>query len=394
MYWSPVECNRAMAAILRLVSSEGMSPFLIGVLICVLCGVPFGVMSEPARNGVSCLVSALHGVLTLSSFVRGARLRRLPGLAALAVAASGGWSPVGPGRRSPVRPEDVFLLSQTLTERDWEILQTVNRLRLVTAQQIERVHFSDLKESSRPVVRRRVLKRLHETRAVIALPRRVGGKQHGSEQKMFALDAAGAQLLEQRYNWKDPQPRNLTVPGAMFQRHRIAVSELFVRLIEASRQKDSTLIIEDFQTEPACWWPYSYVETSRHKSTPQKFLKPDAYILAYRKNANHYGSFWVEVDLGTEPVWRVLDKVILYAEFDRTRSWTHERVPLGEMPRILITTHTERRRDAIRHAIETHVYGHHEEWKGGGEKFLHEALKVRVACFDDAVTAIVEQLPE
>lgn len=393
MYWSPVGLNEAMAGIPRLVSSEGMGTFFTGAPIRVLCGILFGVASGPRPNWVSCLVSGLHGVLTLSSFVRGARLRRLPGLVAFAVATSGGWSPVGPGRRSPVRPEDVFLLSQTLTNRDWKILQTVNRLRLVTAKQIERLHFSDLKESSRPVVRRRVLKRLHEGRAVISLPRRIGGKRHGSEQKMFALDAAGAQLLEQRFNWKDPQPRNLTVPGAMFHQHRIAVSELFVRLIEASRQNGSTLILEDFQTEPACWWPYSYVETSRHKSTPQKFLKPDAYILAYHPDAEHYGSFWVEVDLGTEPVWRVLSKVILYAEFDRSRAWTHEEVPRGVMPKILITTHTERRRDSIRHAIETHIWDHREEWKGGGEILLHEALKVRVACFDDAVTAITEQLP-
>jgi hypothetical protein len=93
-----------------------MGPFLVDVLAGVLCGVRFGVMLDPWRNGVSVLVSGLSGVLTLSSFARGTRLRRLPGLTALAVAAGGGWSPVGPGRRPAVRPDDVFLLSQTLTD--------------------------------------------------------------------------------------------------------------------------------------------------------------------------------------------------------------------------------------------------------------------------------------
>lgn len=366
-----------------------MTPFLTGVLICVLLAVLCDVMSGPARNGVPCLVSGLSPALTLTPFARRARLRRPSALSTLAVAASGGWSPVGPGRRPAVRPEEVFLLSQTLTERDWKILETVNRLRLVTAKQIERMHFSDLKESSRPVVRRRVLKRLSDTHAIIALPRRIGGDRHGSEQKMFALDAAGAQLIEQRYNWKEPLSRNLSVPGAMFYRHRIAVSELFVRLTEAHRQSNDSLVVDDFQAEPACWWPYTYAEIRGRKRVPEKFLKPDAFVLASLKGSKYVTAFWVEVDLGSEPIWRVRDKVKLYAQFKKS----NQLGPRGIMPAILVTTHTERRRDAIRRAIDTNVWGHKEQWQGGGEIFLSEALNVRVESFDDAVAAIIKQLP-
>ena len=122
---------------------------------------------------------------------------------------------------------------------------------------------------------------------------------------------------------------------------------------------------------------------------PEKFLKPDAFVLASLKGSKYVTAFWVEVDLGSEPIWRVRDKVKLYAQFKKS----NQLGPRGIMPAILVTTHTERRRDAIRRAIDTNVWGHKEQWQGGGEIFLSEALNVRVESFDDAVAAIIKQLP-
>jgi hypothetical protein len=374
---------------------------LFDVLCGVLVAVSFGVASAKGGCRVSSLVSALWPALTLtpSSFAPGlSRLR--PGVdplsprgrarpplspARIAVAVPKEWSPVGPGRRRAIRPEEVFLLSQMLTDRDWEILKTVNMLRLVTATQIERLHFWELKETSRPVVRRRVLKRLSNAGAIIALPRRVGGKQFGSEQQMFALDVAGAQLLHEHFNWKDDvNPRSISVPGALFHRHRLAASELYVRLKEMSRSADRGFVIAKFETEPECWWPYARADerTSRNRhARPQGFLKPDAYLLGCGKSADRYGSFWIEIDLATESTERVWRKVGLYAEFNDDRS---AEKPERLMPHILITTPTQRRRDQIRKALDT--------WDWGYQR-LSEVISVRIECFEDAVSAIIEDLP-
>lgn len=270
-------------------------------------------------------------------------------------------------------------------------------LRLVTASQIERLHFWQLKEPSRQVVRRRVLKRLSDAGAIIALPRRVGGNGFGSEPKTFALDAAGAQLLHQRYNWKDPNPRNPTVPGALFHRHRLTASELYVRLAEMSRSNPHIFEMEKFETEPECWWPYAQADqrTNRNRhARPQGFLKPDAYLLAFRNNANHYGAFWVEIDLDTETVRRVWQKVGLYAEFQNN---DRAEKPHGFMPQILITTPTQRRRDQIRKALDTQKWGYpdwDEETQTQKYRHLSEVISVRVECFEHAVTAIIDGLPE
>lgn len=374
-------------------------PLRTGVLVSVLVGVCIWVAFGPPRNRVFPLISALPAALTLSPFARGARLRRPSVLSALGriAAASvarppGSWSPVGASRRPAVRPEMVLLLSQTLTERDWKVLKSVNQLRLMTARQIERLHFWDLKEASRPVVRRRVLKRLSDAHVIIALPRRIGGNQRGSQQAMFALDAAGAQLLEQRENYKNPQPRNLTVPGALYYQHRIAVSEIFVRLQEMVRATQELLWVDEYQAEPECWWPYEYAEPERGRDgRPEKFVKPDAYLRADLRDAV-WEHFWIEVDRGTESIGRVREKVELYAKISQDY---RARKPHGNMPTILIITTTERRRDSLRKAIREKKWHTPVTYSGDSEEItLDQALRVRVECFDDALTAIMEELPQ
>src|SRR5690349_7805004 len=51
-------------------------------------------------------------------------------------------------------------VGEGLSERDWALVRDVARLRLATGAQLERLHFAQLGEPSRSVVRRRVLRRL------------------------------------------------------------------------------------------------------------------------------------------------------------------------------------------------------------------------------------------
>ncbi|MCA1674153.1 MAG: hypothetical protein LC799_18815, partial [Actinobacteria bacterium] len=62
--------------------------------------------------------------------------------------------------RQRIRSALVVALAEKLTEREWNVIETINRLRLVTGLQLERLHFAELTGKSRSVMRWRVLKRL------------------------------------------------------------------------------------------------------------------------------------------------------------------------------------------------------------------------------------------
>ena len=78
-------------------------------------------------------------------------------------------------------------LRESLTERDWEIISTLARMRVATAGQLESLHFAD-------VARRRARRRLTSLtgrRILARLPRTVGGPQAGSSGHVYAFDVRG-----------------------------------------------------------------------------------------------------------------------------------------------------------------------------------------------------------
>lgn len=109
----------------------------------------------------------------------------------------------GPQR---VRTPYVEQLADRLSPRDWAILETLDRVRLATGIQLERLHFSSLTNArSRAVMRWRVLKSLVDARVLLPLGRRVGTALHGSAELRFALDSAGQQLIRMRERREDLQ---------------------------------------------------------------------------------------------------------------------------------------------------------------------------------------------
>ncbi|MYX25801.1 hypothetical protein GTY75_03800 [Streptomyces sp. SID8381] len=229
----------------------------------------------------------------------------------------------------------VMALAEALTDREWSILGTVNRLRLATGIQIERLHFADLTGKSRSVVRWRVLKRLVDAQALMPLARRVGGSLRGSAQLTYALDTVGERLLRLRRNLSQSKER-IRRPGPIgdrFVAHTLTTSELYVQLVERSRAESFTL--DDFQAEPAAWWP----------NGAGGWMKPDAYLsVSADEFTDHW---WVEVDLATEAVPTLRGKFLAYIDF----------VALGQLgpgdvvPRVLVTVPTPERRDVMASVI-------------------------------------------
>jgi len=236
----------------------------------------------------------------------------------------------GPGRR--VRPALVVALAETLSERDWQIIDTVNRLRLVTGLQLERLTFADLQGRSRSVVRWRVLKRLVDWRVLAPLARRVGGSLRGSAQLVYALDVVGERLLRLRRNLRQDEQRvrRAAVPGERFVRHTVAVSELYVSLIEQSRA--GGFQVDEFLAEPASWCANGV----------GGWMKPDGYVVL--SGADVTDHWWVEVDLATEAVPTLRGKFLAYVDFVSRGQLG----PAGSVvPRVLVTVPSEERQDTI-----------------------------------------------
>jgi hypothetical protein len=219
-------------------------------------------------------------------------------------------------------------LQESLSERDWAVVRDVAKLRLVTGQQLERLHFSELAETSRPVVRRRVLGRLVRARVLGTLERRIGGVRAGSAGLVYALDIAGKRLMTNEARATRP-----SLPGERHVRHVLAISQLYVDLVELARAGEPTL--DQFEAEPSSWWPDG--QGGR--------LKPDAHVVV--GNDEHIDHWWIEVDLATEHLPTLKRKLAIYLDFAQRGQLG----PGGIMPWVLVTVPDEKRCSEIDRVI-------------------------------------------
>jgi hypothetical protein len=255
-------------------------------------------------------------------------------------------------------------IADRLSERDWQVLEIVNRLRLVSGNQLERLLFDALHGHAREVVRGRVLRRLVRWQVLDALPRRVGGSARGSAGMVFALGTAGARLIADRQaaTAGRPRVRRPGVPTERTVRHTLAVSELYTVLIEQARRHGVTVL--SFQVEPATWWPNGL----------GGYLKPDAYTLLMSGGVREH--WWIEVDMATESLPTLKRKLTAYLDFVA-------RGQLGPghvVPRALVSTISTARANALQ-ALVDHLPA------PARELFL-------TLPQEDAATALIQSLQE
>lgn len=228
----------------------------------------------------------------------------------------------------------VAWLAERLSDRDWQIVEAVNRLRLMSGGQLERLCFAALTGHSRAVVRGRVLRRLVDWQVLSLLPRRIGGAARGSSGAAFALGTAGARLCAEREAATETlqRVRHRSAPTDRSIRHTLAVSELCVGLVEQARIHGAQVVA--YEAEPSSWWPNGL----------GGFLKPDAYACVALGNIRDH--WWVEVDLATESLPTIKRKLLAYLDFV-------ERGQLGPsniVPRVLLSCSSSVRSTAL-HAI-------------------------------------------
>lgn len=231
-----------------------------------------------------------------------------------------------------ISPAQVDWVRERLVPRDWQIVEAVNELRLLSGQEIERLFFSGLASGrSRIASRSRALQRLVGWRVLTPLPRRIGGAGRGSTGLAFALDSTGQRLMRERLlaAGKQARVRHPGQPTERTVRHILAVSEACVSLSELGREHD--FAVEQFQAEPGSWWPNGL----------GGWIKPDAYArLAMQGVRDHW---WLEIDLATESLPAVSRQLETYLDF----LGRGQLGPGKTMPRVAIATTTPARQAAI-----------------------------------------------
>jgi hypothetical protein len=242
----------------------------------------------------------------------------------------------GPGRQR-VRWSYVEVLAERLTDRDWQIIASLDRVRLATGLQLERLHFHELAARSHSVMRWRVLKRLSDARVLLPLERRVGTARHGSAKLVFVLDSAGLRLarLHATSEPREGPVRRPRAPGERFVAHGLAVTELYVTLVEQARL--GRLTFEDFLVEAAAYW----------QNGLGGWIKPDALVKLRQGDVTDY--WWYEADLATESLPTIRTKLLAYLDFVARGQLG----PDGVVPRVLIGVPSAKRHADVQSVINS-----------------------------------------
>lgn len=224
-------------------------------------------------------------------------------------------------------------LGAELTARDRQIIETLDRLRLASAKQLERLHF-DGSPRSRARTAGRVLSRLVGLRVLARLDRQIGGVRSGSAGFVYALDVAGQRFASVTGPAGGRRIRPPWTPGAPFVDHQLAVSEIFVRLQEA--EQSGSLETLDFDAEPLCWRVYSGTGGGR------AVLKPDAFVRVAAGGYEHLA--FIEVDRDTQSAPTISRKLAGYRRYVRSG---REQARWNLFPSVLLLAPSERRKGVL-----------------------------------------------
>lgn len=162
-------------------------------------------------------------------------------------------------------------LDRQLSDREQAIVRLLVQLAAVSGDQLRRLYFPHAGNGrGDSQVARRVLLRMTKRGVLARFTRRVGGTARGSEGYRYRLGPNGQRLAQTWELLPTDRARHPLEPGERFLRHRLAVSELYVRLVEAERHGE--LVVRSFEAEPASWRTFSA------SFAGTRTLKPDAFF--------------------------------------------------------------------------------------------------------------------
>jgi hypothetical protein len=220
-----------------------------------------------------------------------------------------------------------------LSSRDRDVVASVRTCRLITATQLERLHFKDGSIRTRARRCRGTLQRLVDLGLLRRLERRLGGLHAGSAAYIYALTSAGQRLLQvggARVRRHDPTIGHV--------QHTLDVTELYVQLHEHERSGACELL--RIETEPDCW---------RHWTGPggnREVLRPDLYTVVGVGNDELH--WFVELDRATEHQPAIRRKCATYDAYYRSGQ---EQQKHGVFPRVLWVVPDVARKQSLQQTI-------------------------------------------
>jgi hypothetical protein len=225
-------------------------------------------------------------------------------------------------------------LEETLTPRERAIIDTLDRLRVATTEQIRRIHFADLTTHSAARQAPTLLASLTSREVVVKLERQVGGVRAGSKAAIWSLDTAGQRLASSCGPAGGRDRKRPWTPSLSFLAHRLAVSEVYASLAE--REQAGSVEILDFDAEPLSWRRF----TSAHGGTAS--LRPDAFARLGVGEVER--AAFVEIDRDTEARSTLAVKLRSYRQYWETGREQERR---GYFPRVVFAVPSDARQAVL-----------------------------------------------
>ena len=229
------------------------------------------------------------------------------------------------------------LLRDVLTGRDVAVLADVDRFRLLSTRQIQRLHFTDHTTAQAATrATHRVLQRLEGHGVLARLERRVGGPQRGSATALWQLGSRGLEAIRpdavKRGRFREPT-------SGLFVHHTTEVAETAVEVIERAAARG--LDILKLNPEQHAWVQF----LGQHGQA--EWLRPDLYVVVANQEFEQHS--FLEVDRATEHGPQILRKCHVYARFAAVGA--AERFA-GLMPRVLWVVPDKARQRLLRRLID------------------------------------------
>ncbi len=239
-------------------------------------------------------------------------------------------------KRPYISAQGIAQVRERLSERDLAIIRQVGELRLMSARQIQAVHFPVSEHDNDDAAmraRQRVLARLCRERLLIPLERRIGGVRAGSAGLVLALGPVGLRVLG-----PDTPRRRAYEPTLRFVDHTLAIAQLIVDVTLASWQR--LVDVPDCQAEPQCWRTFA-------GTGGRLVLRPDAFLAL---GVGAYELRWfIEVDRSSESLPVIVRKCRLYADY--YQSGQEQAAHGGIFPRVCWVVPDEVRAERVRAVI-------------------------------------------
>jgi Replication-relaxation len=231
---------------------------------------------------------------------------------------------------SAVRVDQV---RRRLSVRDAAVLVVLHRVRLASLRHLQRLLVVDGSPAARTRRTQLLLTRLTKRGVVTRFSRIIGGLRAGSSGYIYGLSALGQAVLDTG-GPLGGRRRRVWEAKPYFQDHMLAVSELYVQLVEQHRLGHGDLL--DYDAEPAAWRHFTGT------GGELVIVKPDAYV-RLGVGAIERSSF-IEVDLTTETLPTIQRKSQRYIDYWRSGMEQQWR---GVFPKVVWLVQNEQRANRI-----------------------------------------------